>query len=297
MLHHTDTVTRVTYHVICTIRSPFLHEGRQLVYFYAQLSTLSAFSSLYLKMLSLTFATPLSLSLSPSRRPSSSCLARRRPQTAVLSSPVKIYSDAVAAYALQEKPAWCQPATILATGASICAVSDALFVPRGALGAIAVVANGAVFLWCKLSAVDGRDWGEDGNADAFSCLRVCVSGPVSEICARRGKTEDWEIGCVCARGARSGALAATCMHVCLQTDVRRSLSISCVLAEGGFYYVAFRTSSKPRYLGRLHRQPSVDCYLNLLIEHLLLEVVGAALQHECCHDSKWRLLIDEFTFA
>lgn len=164
LLHH--AVSRVTCHVLritCHVYNKISLLTRRTSIGQAQRTTLhpppadSALS--ILKMLSLTFATPLSFSLTPSPRPSSSSLARRRPQTAILSSPVKIYSDAVAAYALQEKPAWCQPATILATGATICVVSDALFVPRGALGAIAVVANGGVFLWCKFIAFKGRDWG------------------------------------------------------------------------------------------------------------------------------------------
>jgi hypothetical protein len=53
--------------------------------------------------------------------------------------------DAVLAFSLQAKPAWCQPNTILLSGTSVCVVSDLLC--RGPLLPLAILANGAIFLW------------------------------------------------------------------------------------------------------------------------------------------------------
>jgi hypothetical protein len=56
-----------------------------------------------------------------------------------------VISDANTAYALAEKPSWCQPWTIVLTGSGACVVSIALF--RGSFVPLAVVVNAGVFAW------------------------------------------------------------------------------------------------------------------------------------------------------
>lgn len=58
---------------------------------------------------------------------------------------VKLFADANRAYSMAEKPAWCQPYTIILTGAVLC--SGSLLVFRDSFLPIAVLTNSAVFLW------------------------------------------------------------------------------------------------------------------------------------------------------
>jgi hypothetical protein len=59
---------------------------------------------------------------------------------------IQMVDDAQRAYAVAEKPAWCQPTTIVLAGCAACAGSLALF-HEGWLLTLAIIVNVAVFVW------------------------------------------------------------------------------------------------------------------------------------------------------